>query len=218
MRTSDTLIPSNHNDKESRKVRELWNDVQVATYNIESTRGTRLQEVALEAEREFVDILFCVGTRSNYSGDGSAGKYKVYFEGHGEGGTELMTGVCILVNKSLLTRGTNEKKWVKMNGRVLVVRLKNKTVDVTMVGAYAPGDHLSKDLRQKFWATLDQTMKEIPRRSNKIMGIDANGHVGRDGMGGIGEAGQERWTNNGHEFEKVINNVRMAALNTQTNC
>ena len=211
-------IPSNHNDKESRKTRSIWQNVKVATYNIESTRGTRMMEVAIEAKEEKVDILICVGTRNSYSGDGHVGEYKAYYEGHGANGTELMTGICILINKRLLTKGTTEKKRVTMNGRILLIRIKNHTMDVTIVGAYAPGDHLSRELRHRFWKTLEQSIRELPKRTTKLMGIDANGPVGRDGMGGMGEAGQERWTNNGHDLERVVNNCEMAVLNTQNNC
>jgi exonuclease III len=211
-------IPSSHNERAGRKVKALWQNIKVATYNIESTRGTRLHEVVIEAQNERVDILICQGTRSNYSGDGHLGAYKVYYEGHGTAGTELMTGICILIAKKLLTKGTLDKKWVPMNGRILMVRLKNQVMDITIVGAYAPGDHLTRELRSRFWRMLEQSMREIPKRSTKVMGIDANGHIGRDGMGGVGEAGQERWTNNGHDLERVINNNAMAALNTQNNC
>ena len=61
-------------------------------------------------------------------------------------------------------------------------------------------------------------MRAIPQRSSRILGIDANGHVGRDGSGGIGCSGQEKWTNNGHELEKMTNNCRLVALNTITSC
>ena len=106
--------------------------------------------MAIEAAKEKVDILICTGTRGNYSGDGSAGEYKIFYEGHGEGGTEVMTGIAIFISKNLITKGTLEKKWVSMNGRILTVRLKSLAVDVAITGAYAPGDHLSREIRQKF--------------------------------------------------------------------
>ncbi len=211
-------IPSSHNAGEIRKLRALWEKVNIVTYNIESTRGTRMQELVIEAKNEKVDILICIGTRGNYSGDGKLGEYKIYYEGHGDAGSELMTGIAILIHNNLLTKGTLEKKWVAMSGRILTVRLKNKAIDISIVGAYAPGDHLGKEIRSKFWKSLDQNTRAIPGRSSKIIGIDANGHIGRDGVGGIGQAGQERWTNNGHELEKMANNCRMVALNTLQNC
>ena len=72
-----------------------------------------------------------------------------------------------------------EKKWVTMHGNILSLRLKNKAIDVTTTGAYAPGDHRTS--------------------GSKILGLDADGHVGRDGVGDIRAAGQERWTNNGRK-------------------
>jgi exonuclease III len=211
-------IPSSHNEGEIRKLRALWEKVNIVTYNVESTRGTRMQELAIEAKNENVDILICIGTRGNYSGDGKMGEYKIYYEGHGDAGAELMTGIAILIHNNLLTKGTLEKKWVAMSGRILTVRLKNKAIDISIMGAYAPGDHLSREIRNKFWRSIDQNTRAIPGRSSRIIGIDANGHIGRDGVGGIGQAGQERWTNNGHELEKMVNNCRMVALNTLQNC
>jgi hypothetical protein len=105
-----------------------------------------------------------------------------------------------------------------MPGRILCVRLKNEVVDITIIAAYAPGDHLTRELRGKFWKNLQKEIGDVPRRSCKILGIDANGHIGRDGMGGVGEKGAERWTNNGHELEKTINTPQMVLLNTQSNC
>ena len=84
------------------------------------------------------------------------------------------------------------KKWVTMQGRILVVRIKSQWVDVILFAAYAPGDHLVRELRGKFWKQLDSTVRAAPRRTTRIMGIDANGHVGRDGGAGIGEQGAER--------------------------
>ena len=211
-------IPSDHNGIRIRKLKQLWQNKRVVTYNVESLRGTRLQEIVVEAETEKVDILICIGTRGNYSGDARIGNFKAYFEGHGEGGTELMTGIVILIHQTLITKGTIEKKWVGMQGRILMVRIKNEGIDTTIVGAYAPGDHLAKQVREKFWKALGQSVRAIPRRSSRIIGMDANGHIGRDGIGGIGNAGQERWTNNGHELEKFVNDGRLVALNTISNC
>jgi hypothetical protein len=214
----EKLIPSSHIPKQYHKIKGLWQNILIATYNIESTRGIRLQEVALEAEKEGVDVLICTATRNNYSGDSHIRNYKVYFEGHGEGGAELFTGLCIMIKRHLLTKNTNEKKWVNLPGRILAIRIKNEVIDITVIAGYAPGDHLPKELRNKFWTTVGKTIGEVPKRSCKILGIDANGHIGRDGMGGVGEKGAERWTNNGHELEKVTNNAQMILLNTQNNC
>ena len=117
-------IPSSHNAGEIRKLRTLWEKVNIVTYNIESTRGTRMQELVVEAKNEKVDILICIGTRGNYSGDGKMGEYTIFYEGHGNGGAELMTGIAILIHDNLLTKGTIEQKWVTMSGIILTVRLK----------------------------------------------------------------------------------------------
>ena len=55
-------IPSSHNASKIRKLRELWRNVKIVTYNIESSRGTRILELAIEAAKEQVDILICTGT------------------------------------------------------------------------------------------------------------------------------------------------------------
>ena len=95
----EKLISSSHNPKQYHQIKGLWQNILIATYNVESTRGTRLQDIAMEAELEGVDILICTATRNNYSEDSQIKNYKVYFEGHGEGGTEACTGLCIMIQR-----------------------------------------------------------------------------------------------------------------------
>ena len=61
-------------------------------------------------------------------------------------------------------------------------------------------------------------MRSVPRRTTRILGIDANGHVGRYGGAGIGDEGQERRTNNGPEIEKITARAGMIAPNTLNSC
>jgi hypothetical protein len=127
-----------------------------------------------------------------------------------------MTGVIIAIREELLGKGTT-KKWASLAGRILTVRLKTQFVDVSIVGAYAPGEHLPKVQKAEFWKLLTRTLKEIPRRSVRILGIDGDGHIGRD-PSGVGSAGQERGTSNGLEIDKLFIVGQLTALNTLQSC
>ena len=209
MKCDKDLIPSGHSGKVIRSIRKQWEAVKIVTFNVESLRGNRTQELIAAQEQRKVDIGIWVGTRSNYNGDSNVGEFKLFHEANGNGGTEWMTGLVISIRKSLLVRQSIVKKWTAMEGRILLVRIKNIAIDVTICAAYAPGDHLSRELRGRFWDNLRKAFRELPNRTTKVVGIDANGHTGRDGIGGIGKNGQERWTNNGHELEKMVNEGRI---------
>ena len=74
-------------------------------------------------------------------------------------------------------------------------------MDIMFIAAYAPGDHLPRATRQKFWSTLSTEIRKAPHRTVIIVGTDANGHVGRDPSGGIGPANPEYWSENGVQLQ-----------------
>jgi hypothetical protein len=114
-------IPSGHTRSSFRRAKEDWENITIVTYNVESISGMRLQELILTCKEQNVDIMIGVGTRSNFSGDCIVKDYKIFFEAHGNEGTELMTGVIIAIREELLGKGTT-KKWVSLAGRILTVR------------------------------------------------------------------------------------------------
>ena len=48
--------------------------------------------------------------------------------------------------------------------------------------------------------------------------MDANGHIGRDGIGGVGTKGMEYWIFNGTQLQELTNDNNLTILDTLQNC
>ena len=140
-----------------------------------------------------------------------------FYEGAGASAVDMHAGVAIAIRQDLI-KNAQINKIPACAHRALLGRIKNKFVDVTFVAGYSPGDHLPRNLRAPFWKQLGETVSRLPRRTTVIMGIDANGHVGRDGTGSVGGAGSERWTENGHSLHTFAERCQLTVLNTMPNC
>ena len=100
----------------------------------------------------------------------------------------------------------------------MAVRIKSEVMDVTLVTAYANTENTPQSKKKAFWQQLSTEIRGLPRRTLKIMGIDANGHVGRDTGPGLGTQGAEHWTFNGQQLQELVTATEMTAINTMPNC
>ena len=73
-------------------------------------------------------------------------------------------------------------------------------------------------VKTEFWEKSSSEIRKLPKRTIKILNIDANGHVGRDPGPGIGNNGTEMWTFNGQQLQEMVTESSMTALNTLNNC
>ena len=64
--------------------------------------------------------------------------------------------------------------------RAISVRLQSANFDISITSAYSPGDHSDHKDRKAFWAKLRNDHAKQPSRTYQVIGIDANGHIGRD--------------------------------------
>ena len=100
-----------------------------------------------------------------------------------------------------------------------MLRLSGRYHDVTLVTGYAPGDHLPRTQRYAFWKSMGTSLAQLPYRTNVLLGIDANGHIGRDGQPpNVGTSGAERWTENGQELAGLCAQYNLNLCNTQPSC
>ena len=158
------------------------------------------------------------GTRHKYDGDAIVGNFKVFYAGCGENTTpDNVAGVAIVVSNELL-KGAQVKKMVWKTHRTMAVRIKSEVMDVTLVTAYANTENTPQSKKKAFWQQLSTEIRGLPRRTLKIMGIDANGHVGRDTGPGLGTQGAEHWTFNGQQLQELVTATEMTAINTMPNC
>ena len=205
------------NGKRRRLVRQLWDNVLVATYNTGSLSEIRTHQLMRELNNKGVSIALIQGIRNPFNGDRIVGEYRLYYEGSGESSIDLHAGVIVAI-KAKLVEGVKITKVPACSHRALLIRLKSEFIDVTLITGYSPGDHLSRTHRLPFWKQLGDVVSKLPKRTTVIMGIDANGHIGRDGTGMVGESGAERWTENGQALHTFTERCGLAVLNTRSNC
>ena len=169
-----------HRYDNHKKAKEIWKKVGIASYNVETLGNNRIQTICREMENEGVKIMMLQGTRHKYDGDGLVGNFKVFYAGCGDNTTpDNVAGVAIVVSNELL-KGAQVKKMVWKTHRIMAVRIKSDVMDVTLVTAYANTENTPQSKKKTFWQQLNTEIRRLPRRTFKIMGIDANGHVGRD--------------------------------------
>ena len=196
---------------------KVWKQLHIISYNTGSLSELRTHQIIREFEQEHVSGAIILGTRNPFSGERVVGNFRLYYEGSGESTVDMHAGVIIAVQNKFVT-GSRITKLPASPHRSLALRIKTEFIDVTLVSGYAPGDHLPRKLRQPFWRQLEQFLRQLPKRTIKILGIDANGHIGRDGTGMVGIAGAERWTENGHALHDLAETTEMTVLNTRNNC
>ena len=104
---------------------------------------------------------------------------------------------------------------------VLGLRIKTKKMDLAVVSAYMPGDHLDPGLSQQTWDSLRVFLRQVPHRCTAIVGIDANGHIGKESLTPallyLGPKGHTIWTDNGRRLLQVLYDTQMCATNTLSN-
>ena len=158
------------------------------------------------------------GRRYRYDGDGQVGEYKIFYGGCGDTvSQDNVAGTAIIVHTSLL-QGARVKKMTWMTHRILAVRIKSTFIDVTLVTAYAYTEGTMQKKKKEFWEKISSEMRRLPKRTYRILGLDANGHVGRDPGPGLGTKGTEFWTFNGLQLQDLVTESSMTALNTMDNC
>ena len=157
------------------------------------------------------------GIRNNFSGDRTVGEYRLFYEGSGETNNDMHAGVIVAIKANMI-EGCRITKVPACAHRALLIRIKSEFVDVTLITGYAPGDHLLRSQRALFWKQVGETISRLPKRTTVIFGIDANGHMGRDGTGMVEGAGAERWTENGQDLHTLAERCGLAVLNTRENC
>ena len=204
--------------KNQKRAKEIWNKVGIASYNVETLGNNSIQTICKEMDNEGIKIMMLQGTRYKYDGDANIGQFKVFYAGCGENTTpDNVAGVAIVVSNELMV-GAQVRKMVWKTHRIMAVRIKSEYNDVTLVTAYANTENTAQGKKKAFWQQISTELRRLPRRTIKIMGIDANGHIGRDTGPGLGSQGAEHWTFNGQQLQELVTITEMTAINTMPNC
>ncbi len=102
--------------------------------------------------------------------------------------------------------------------RAYQLRVSCRTQDITLTTAFAPTEAADVKTKALFWEAMGKAVGQIPRRSQHIMGLDANGHVGKDPTGPQVGSNQpsDHWTCNGLKLAEVAYAQCHSLLNTLT--
>ena len=189
------------------------------SFNCESGSQERLRQIATGMKEEDIQVALLQGLRcpTDFDCCVQGTDYKVFVQASGMCDYDRYAGTGIMIRNDLLSGMTIKKEFL-VPARAVMLRVQDKFVDLALVSAYAPGDHLSRERRQLFWNNLGKQLKKIPQRSTIIMGIDCNGQIGRDGGAGVGWGSQGRWTENGKAFESLVEVNKLSVLNCLSSC
>ena len=106
-----------------------------------------------------------------------------------------------------------------MPKRILSIRITTKLYSIDIVSAYAPGEHLPEKDKDQFWKKLQQHIAQTPNRTQPIIGIDANGHIGKiTHIPNIYPVGSTKWTQNGSIMSQICCRYNLMVTNCQIAC
>ena len=71
-------------------------------------------------------------------------------------------------------------EWKAVNSRLLLARFKSKQCNMSVIVCYAPTNESPEEIKDEFYAELQNVIDEIPERDMKIVVSDMNAKVGRN--------------------------------------
>ena len=156
-------------------------DVRTATWNV-SRMVSRSGEVVDGLHRR--NINFCCAQETRWKGEsarilGANGRrYKFFWQGCNKG----TAGIGVFIAERWIDRVVNV---VRVNERIMYVKLLIGKQIVNIVSAYSPQVGLSAEEKEDFWDSFIIVLAGIPKQESIFIGSDMNGHVGSDGYGGV---------------------------------
>ena len=148
---------------------------------------------------ESARILGAIGTR-----------YKFFWQGCNKG----TAGVGVFMAERWIDSGVDV---VRVNERIMYVKLMIGKQLINIVSDYAPQVGLSAEDKDNFWDSFIIVLFEIPKQESIFIGSDMNGHVGRDADGYGGVHGGMGFGTRNAEGERILefgDAVGMVVCNT----
>ncbi|PFX28925.1 Craniofacial development protein 2 [Stylophora pistillata] len=136
--------------------------------------------VARELKRFDSDIVAFSETRRAEEGQlrEEQGNYTFFWKGKAQDQPRIH-GVGFAVRNDLLTKLT--EKPVEINGRLMTLRIGlERNQNATVISAYAPTLDAEEEVREAFYADLDELISATPNQDKLIILGDFNARVGRD--------------------------------------
>jgi len=183
--------------------------LKIGTWNVRTLfQSGKLDNVKLEMTRLKVNILGICETRWTGSGEFNSDNFRVLYSG----GVKHERGVAMILDrenaKSLLG-------WWALSDRVMLIKLKGKQIDLSIIQVYAPTTASSEEEIDEFYDTLEKAKTQCKSTDvtvimgdlNAKVGNEADGEtVGKFGLGTQNERG-EKWVQWCKANEYVLTNT-----------
>ncbi len=124
---------------------------KLMTYNIESLNVGSALALTTNMAHFGIDTSLVQGTRSHNTTDHIINNYHVYYKHCGTTPQDLMAGVGIVISRKFRDLFKTVKKHVIVPHRAMALVLQSKDLTVYLEVGYAPGEHLSSDIKAAFW-------------------------------------------------------------------
>ncbi|XP_037787450.1 craniofacial development protein 2-like [Penaeus monodon] len=174
--------------------------LKIGTWNVRTLfQSGKLDNVKLEMTRLKVNVLGICETRWTGSGEFNNDSFKVLYTG----GVKHERGVALILDrenaKSLLG-------WWALSDRVMMIKLKGKQIDLSIIQVYAPTTASSAEEIDEFYNTLEKAKTQCKSTDVTVIMGDLNAKVGNEAEG---ETVGKLWTwlNPGDDFKNQIDYI-----------
>ena len=134
--------------------------------------------VAMELEKNRIDIAALSETRFSESGSLNDGKYSFFWSGKPYG-ERREAGVGFAIRREIVGKLTEKPKLV--NERIMTMRIPlAKNGNATLISVYAPTMTNPDEAKENFYNQLRSTLHSIPHTDKLILMGDFNARIGRD--------------------------------------
>ena len=171
-------------------------------------------EVVDALHRRNIDLCCTQETRwkgeSAWMLDANGRRYKLFWQGCKKG----IAGVGVFIAERWIDSVVNV---VRVNERIMYVKLVIGKQIVNIFSAYAPQVGLSAEEKHDFWDRFIIVLSGFPKQESIFIGSDMNGHVGRDADGYSGVHGGKGFGTRNAEGERILelgDAVGMVVCNT----
>ena len=127
-----------------------------------------------ELSRYKWDVIGLAETR--LTGDGELATeegHKLYYSGQGK----HYEGVGFMVKKEIKNSVIN---YTAVSSRIISIRIKESPMNITIIQIYAPITAYIDEEIDQFYESIDNTIKETPKKYFLIIRSDLNAKVGKD--------------------------------------
>lgn len=155
--------------------RKRKNDIYFATWNVRTlNKPGALHGLKQEMEKYRIGVAAVQEVRWKGNGIIRSGNYTIMYSGGDNG---RLGGTGFLVDNKYKAAVIN---FNPVNERMCTLRMKAHFFNITLVCVYAPTEDEEDEVKDEFYAQLEQELEGIPRNDVKIVIGDFNAKVGKE--------------------------------------